>query len=340
MIWISATFLCALSMQTMEHDCAQLVKYKQCQTSKLFLLPDELLIHIFTYCSIQDKKAVYALKKSIQNFMQLSTLCKKFNQLLKPELAGQLCQQYPSWIKDHILQDLIYAEFWNPPRRLHKPISILTLAGAYINDYYLLQMAALWNDAQLAEKLFHRGADPNIEPIVNIEPPVFFYVKTKKLAKMFIENNANIHATEYYTCINVLWYTTKNKYPYELMQFYLQKGVNPYNLHAREDSCLLHELAQIRSSDKMNVDNFLNKAKLLLNAIPNLINTLSKDKLTPLDVAKKTLKQMQKYSDNHNALKKLIIMYKQHGGLTAFKLTKKEASLPKQKTEPQSCTIS
>ncbi len=65
--------------------------------------------------------------------MSLSTLCKKFNNVLAPEVIGSLCRTYTFKIKNETLQNLITTIKNSNYETRRIPILLLIYAGADVN---------------------------------------------------------------------------------------------------------------------------------------------------------------------------------------------------------------
>ena len=107
------------------------------QNNALFLLPKEILDHIFSYCHIQGalspESQVKSLEKSIETFLHLSATCKNFNKLLTLEIIGSLCKNYALDDKNEALENLLRS-MNNPNYRTKRlPGLILAYAGADLN---------------------------------------------------------------------------------------------------------------------------------------------------------------------------------------------------------------
>ena len=301
-------------------DRANVTKKKNSNIcSNIHLAPDEISDLIFTHYNNQDNNNEIPLKQCIKNLVQLRSTCKKFNRFLSFEYIGNLCTNYSLHKKNNLLQEIINPEQYSIFQNRF-PILILICAGADSNfgpctpHRCLLEKSVLENDVQMVTTLFKHGADPNKEGLLR---PIFFYAKNVEMAKIFIDNKVNIHAKGISNIPSVLWHIIDKGYPSELMNFYLTHNVDTTVLNLHECS-LLHKIANPFSANPsyvMNTDNFLNQAKLLLNAMPEMVNQLNFKKRTPLDVALKN-SEKRKLS----VLQTLIKLFKEHGCLTMKEL--------------------
>jgi len=283
----------------------------------------DMLSNVFSYCLIQDKNQLKSFEESIKSFMNLRTVCKNFKESLTYKAIGELCETYAQQDKNILLKKVYRI------KRMQPYTSLLIHAGAdiAIENNYLLKKAVLENNAQFVSTLLEQHAYPYTQ--INKAGPIFSHARTKKIAKIFINNNVNINTTwkSHGSTSNVLWHIITDewfKYPSDIMAFYIEQGVDA-KLCNKNDYCLLHEFAA--SDYRRNTDDFLEKGKLLLKAIPEMINTLSKNGDTPVDIAQnvlKTLKKQSRFEKQCDALKQLIALYKEHGGISAQELKQKE----------------
>lgn len=282
------------------------------------------------------------LNDAIQGAMVLRITCKELNKILTCEKITEMCNQYDQTEKNIFLEDLKnIVKSMHPHNYTTKRIPALILLHAnakttftktnYCEDE-LLQNAVLNDDEQTIQILLENGANPNAKSYLG---QLFCYAGTVKIAEIFFNHGANIHATissikpEYFSYYpNVLWEILQKKYPSELMAFYLACGVDakkrfgPVDEGFKGGNCLLHELANPISLHIDNIDDFLRKGQLLLATIPEMINTLNQDGQTPTDIAQESFENAGTYMYNGtpHAFESLIILFKEHGGLPAYKL--------------------
>ena len=335
--WLSAILLSTLSVQGMESN-SSLIKWTGNQLSHLWTsntelaaqaeqynanncaltsLPNEILTYVFSYYFDKNENQVISLKNSIKEFMQLSTSCKKFNTLLSYDKIGTLCKNYTKHDKNWALGDRRYNNFL--------PRLILVCAGA--DATMEIRMAAMNNDEQRLATLLKHGTNINTRdtysPLQN--------AKTAKIAQMLIDHNFDL-AQRDQDGNNMLWHTIENDgHPVELTEFYLQHDVNPRQLDRYYGNCLLHALAKHHQYRRIDVDGALDKGKLLLDVIPDMINALNKRGETPLDIA-------LRYNEEA-----IFELFRDNGGLTAQELKQKAASIKQKRNDDESrsdCIIS
>jgi len=171
--------------------------------------------------------------------------------------------------------------------KLESSTLILLFAGAnttYPNVPLLLKNALINKNILLTGHLLKNGVDPDQCEIL----PLLFYAKTKKYAQLLKEFGADIHIKQPILETNVLWELIENKNPSEeknlkLFQFYLNEKVDPKLIRPIDNNSLFHHFAS-KAALSYNNENFLKLGKMLLSAIPAMINTLNKYGKTPLDI--------------------------------------------------------
>jgi len=278
------------------------------------------------------------LDESIKFCIQLSTLCKKLHTLLTPESIGNLFKYYDQNYKNKALQLVMNGCMYGFVYASSQRLVILALIYVGANREYgrLLEKAVILNDLQCAEILFKHKVDPMIK-IENwgllyskascdirtsiTEKPIFIGVKTREMAQLFIDNGADIHQMG--NGINILWHILDNDYSVDLMQFYLTCGVDAKKTNWLTGHCLLHAFAATKYSGGMKkLDNFLQKAKLLLETIPDKVNLFNHHSETPTDIAEHSLISAKKCKDRAASLafKALIILFEEYKGFTRQEL--------------------
>lgn len=307
--------------ECMKKAARQAKKYNQ--LNQLVVLPENILKSIFARCIMQGMDQVKTLKKNIKYFLALKTTCKDFNQLLTFEVIGNLCKSYAQKYKNRVLKRLMENMNDYNFEAKRSPALILVCAGANANpEFYgdpLLKTAAYQKDTQLAATLLTHHANPNMN-IIGCGP-VIFCVKTVKIAQLFIDNKVNLHAIDNDSGKNVLWKVLQDEYSYKLTALYLENNVDATTLKS-DNSCILHAFASQSLSHygERNIKKFLKKGQLLLDAMPNeMVNTLNKNKQTPIDVALESWEEVYDYR-GPEALEKLIALFKKYGGKTAQEL--------------------
>ncbi len=222
------------------------------------------------------------LTNAIKDFMSLSIICKHLHALLTFEEAGKFFKNYRQSVKDFTLQHVMQTKNHSVMRL---PILLLICAGADCTteayfSHPLLLTAVEHNDIQMVTMCFKHNGDPNIKVkragTKLTGTPILFYVKTKELAQLFIDNGADTH--------NVLRYIIdKDEYSTDLIELYLKYGIAE-QLNPDDGSCILHCFCD-RFTTNMNFGDYMRRGELLLNAIPHMINACNNRRQTPLDVA-------------------------------------------------------
>lgn len=280
------------------------------QHNPLFLLLNDLLCHIFSYCSTHEENEIQSLEKSIKALMRLSTTCKNFTTF---KTIGNACRYYAQDVKNHALSNLGHNMNHITYARKRIPALALICAGANTESQvwkgYLLTQAVKYNDIPIATELFKHHANPNV---LEDFRPLFFDLTSVPMAKLFIDSGVDLNATSTHSSVNILWLMIRfHFYSAELLELYLQHGANPKNLNPLDNSCLLHNLGN--TDCIQDVDNFLKKAQLLLDAIPDMIDALDKNKQTPLDIAQASLDDSRLHGTpaTVSALEQLIALFKE-----------------------------
>ena len=294
------------------------------QHDGLTALHNDIFNYMLPYCHTNNNAEAEALEESIKTFMRLRIVCKKFNTLLTFETIGTLCHNYAPHIKSQTFRKLIKPTYDPHDKIKHLPALIVLCAGTDINTEIelndLLFEAVRSNDIQVTTALFKYHAHPHIQ---NESGPIFFHAKTVEMAQLFIANKVNVHMVSSWPKTNIFWEIIKNEYPSELMALYLAHNVDAKKLRPSDNACLLHRLASL----PVNMDdNFFEKAQLLLNAAPDMINTINNKNKTPLDIAQEELEKAKK-DGSSETIEKLIALFKEYSGKTTQELTQQTASL-------------
>lgn len=286
------------------------------------------------------KKQIKSLlpQNTIEVALRLSITCKHLRELLTAKKIPQICSYYDPIMQNAILRDIIKSMHVRNYKTKRLPALIAIDAGAknsrvktnYCEDVWL-ENAVLNHDMYMVQKLLENGANPNAKSNLG---QLFCYAGTVKVAEIFFKHGAEIDAAissqvpeygPYYP--NVLWEVVHNKYPAELMEFYLARDVNPRtrfnpsNKEFTDGNCLFHELANPACLRIDDIDNFLRKAHLLLDVIPDMINTVNHDEQTPADVAQRSFEAASRYMCNGTAeaFEDLIMLFKAYDGKTTDK---------------------
>ena len=273
---------------------------------------------LFFYCFAQNIDQVCTLKESVKAFMRLSAVCKNF---LTPERCGNFCKNY-AWHEKHKILFNLYRGMDDMDELTYQsvriPALILIYAGAdantMIGQSYLLTQAAFLGDVSMTEVLLKHDAHPDSGERAY---PIFFFIRNIEILKLFSNYNANLKRTPQKVPTNVLWEVIRPFYPSELIKFYLAQGINPEQRHPLDNSCLLHALAN--SDEVDDTKNFMEKANLLVNALPiDLINSRDKRGQTPIDLAQASLES----STVPEAFRQLIALLSTCGDLSAKEIAR------------------
>lgn len=326
--------------QRKEQDCVHSVQAEEYnQNNLLFHLPKDVSDQIFSYCLV-PKDQWAALEDNIKNFMRLRLICKNFNRCLTDETIGNFCKSYLPRIKDCLLWRLSMDDTYNcscvTGEKGNCPALILISAGAIIFDTTdQLYDAVIHKNVLRVAALLKHYTNPNLK---YYGAPIFFFAKTVEVAQLFIDNGADIHAVDDYGA-NVLWtIALDRKYSSQLMELYLKHGVDAKKL--QYNACLLHELTSSHHFRTIEqVEDFLQKGKLLLGVMADMVNTLDDCLKTVIDRAQKSSQECPEF----NAYEKLIALFREFGGKSACELqqplcTPKKPSKSKRKLE--NCIIS
>ena len=319
-ILISTLVLTSTYLQSMESPAlAQQYNATECALTSV---PDDVLMHIFSFCHSYESDSTTNLENSIKFFMNASIICHRFNEILTSEVIGNFCKIHEELAKNRILVTLMSSNLQS------RPATILVYAGANPNqEQYstcILEKATIKNDQYLVTALLKHNADLHINK--HYRPyPAFFLARTIDMAQIFIDKGVDIHETDSFG-FNILWRTTRNDYPPDMLKLYLEHGVKTNIIVGSRDfyGCLLHKLAnKFYPYEKNRIDEFLVKFRLLLGAAPRLVNTLNLKKQTPLDCIQEIL---HSYCEARQELEASI---RALGGLTAQELKGKKLMLCK-----------
>jgi ankyrin repeat protein len=269
----------AYGMELIDHATENTEQYSSCSLIQLF---DENLIEIFSYCHAHDIDPYETLKNSIKNFTKIRIVCKRFSDLLTIQVMGSFCKHYTDIDKKYTVSDITKALV--DLDNMHcVPLPLLILAYAQADIRELFEQAVEKNNIPFVTELLKHHVDPNA---IKGGFPIFFNAKSVAMAHLLINYGARIQET--FFGYNVLcWIVNVDEYPSELVQLYLARNVDAKILDPEDNSCLLHELARQPFNHPSNstIVHFFKKAELLLNAIPDMIDTLNKYEKTPIDTA-------------------------------------------------------
>jgi hypothetical protein len=305
-------------------------------SNPLVTLPDGMLLRILPLCRDLNKTDHKTLKKHCKSLFALHSTCKRFNSLLTFKEMGNACKDYAAITTLNQMNSEIYDMNYRT-MRLIAMILINTNIDTNtenVNPAHkrLLDQAIRHNDIKFTKTLLAHGANPNKEYIAN---PIFFNVKTIEVAQLLIDNGLDVHASNTLNP-NVLWHITSyDEYPSALLTFYLTHKVDAKKIKA-SGSCLFHRICYNYSINPIDFDNFSEKIIILLNTIPEMINTKNNKGKTPLDYAQTQLSFTKKYFPSYiSSAKKIIAMLKKYGFKTAQKLKEEN----EQKITHRDCII-
>lgn len=304
-----------LSMIPIAFDCDVMVQILLC------CYPNNTA-HI-TNIKKRIKAKCFLIENIIKNAMQLRSTCKDLNKLITLQRIGNMCSHYDPLYKDKVLFDIAKSMHAHNYETKRVPALILIYADAnpLIQaegcDDILLQNAVLHDDEQMIKVLFKNKANANARCHGE---PLFYHVKTVKIAQIFVTRNCEIHTQYNEFCPNVLWRVLHKNYPSELLSFYLMYEIDAKTTldcskeEMQGGNCLLHELANPTSLYIHDVQNFLRKGHILLAIIPKMINKKNNDGKTPTDLAHESFKAAKTHG-KPKAFKRLIALFKEHGGI-------------------------
>jgi len=179
---VSVILVNTLSVQGMKRS---LSKYKQSKQLALkakeydnsYLLnslPNEIVINIFFQTLVADEEQTNSFENNIKKFVQLNSVCKKFNSaltfnnVLTVETISDFCKNCDQYEKDQVLRNLI-EPICSVNYHAHRlPILLLLYAGADVKTKRssdpLLSKVVRYNDVQMAKVLFKLHAESNVAP--------------------------------------------------------------------------------------------------------------------------------------------------------------------------------
>ncbi len=307
---------------------------------------------VFMYCHEQEDDSVKLIENNVKKFLRLSATCKRFKKRLTFETIGSYCRDYPSVDKNKILKNLANSLSYNNYHIKRLPILLFLCAhtdAICLKDKqfgnFISSQGVFYDDVSLVETFFKHGVAPHV---IGSRHPIIFYVTSKDMAQLFIDNGVNIHAIEghyslcrsdskgnFCTCTkhekledsspNVLWRVLDSCSSADLLALYLKHNVDARLLDT-QNNCILHKLVCVnRQLCNSRLDDFLDKSELLLGVIPDMVNTLNKINDTPLDML---MNRLSFYSDKSECAKRpfrtAIELFRKYGGKMAKELIKKE----------------
>jgi hypothetical protein len=295
-------------------------------------LPIEIVKDIFCLSHDNSNKKSSPLK-TLKTVMSLDVVCKKFRQALDLLTIKAIFQHYDKEQKDQLLnyviainQKTIISSIDYPLYQSNRKIIWgLINSEASLEKNILIRSALEYDDKKLIQFLFDKNQIHQSTHDWN-DTPIFFYAQTIEMIQLCQDNNIKLlldtsgkfYLSRNHDVPNILWAAISNhKTPSKMVEFYLNKNVS---LQPRFDGCtLLHELARC-CSPNTNIDNMLNKGKLLLAKEPLLINCLNKELKSPLDCAKQSLNRRFALFDDTTPAQELIRFLKENNGKTSKKL--------------------
>lgn len=275
-----------------------------------------------SYSSVAlSNKEELSLLDVIKSFIQLSATCKEYNKRLTCVTIGDYCKNYSQYVKNRTLNDLVKDMCPNLDYT-HKRLTVLTLVCAGANQiwgYRLILQAVQKSDTYLVNVIlqYNENVDVNIEISLSNPCSMLFAVKNVEIAQQLITRGANVHEVHPDKNTNILWSILGNEYPTNLMEFYLTQNVDATSPNPlRKKETLLHRFAATSYSGGIsNLDNFMQKAKLLFSIIPDKINALDERRRSPRDIVEISLKTAKNHKNKVAtvAFKALILLFQEHG---------------------------
>jgi hypothetical protein len=299
--FIRYLFVCCFLINTVSMQCMlKCVNY-------FISLPTDIVKIIFSYSNKHTADEKKAIVKTIKNVMALSCTCKKFRQTLDCKIVGEIFKKYSDEAKKYLLKKIVFrVKGYHGYRSLESDVHMQAIdylarrylflgfinAGAPVPEK-LIDTALYYDDIELisllCEKKINLCAFRH-----NIDEPLFFNLQTKRMAKLCEKNNIDLHMTSI-SCPNILWKVVSNsKISSNVLEHLLARNIAILPRIGNGNS-LLHKLVISCTYSIKDINDHINKGKLLLKKQPDLINTLNNDKETPLDVAKGILKILKSY---------------------------------------------
>jgi hypothetical protein len=239
------------------------------------------------------------IEKSIKNSLNLSATCTQLNDLA---YFGKLLRAYPIEERNAAMKKWQFktnhTNYWN----FRRAFSLLIHTQAQCNHITSsLQTTAFYNDLEMANLLFHYGANANEQAAM---APVFWSIKTPEMAQLFIDNGVDLHQSVHALgCPNVLWRLRSTEH-IKLLEFYIAKGVSPRLLDS-ENHSILHDAVLSYTTNKKAL-------KFFLTILSDMINHLDRSGKTALDYA---------YEKGWLDGKKFIELFEKYGAKRSAELT-------------------
>lgn len=335
-LYILAMCFSGTCTQGMQLTSQQLASQAEEHSNNQFImsLPDEMLMHVFSYCGINDVKKEQIFTELVGQCIALKNLCKRFSSILTIKVIGQLHKRYAIESKNRALESItknISSTNYQANR-----VGVLTLlysganpnTGAHMNysrhiqtrysDFSLLHKVLIERDVDLLSLLLYFNANPN-----QIHPnkgPLFFFAPTVNIVDLFVNKGADLNSKDK-NGNNVLWYV--HRLSRELIEFYIEHKVDMRYINPSDNTSLLHALANPSVKYINNSNGFFEKGVLLVEKIPDMLNVIDKSGKTPIDLMQEKIKREFYNNSMYYAkpFKQLITLYIGYGGKTAQELT-------------------
>jgi hypothetical protein len=289
----------------------------------LIACPDEISEKIFSYVVDINQP----MEKNIKDILAISATCRYFDNSL--EWFGGLLKSYSAEVKNKMLQRTVYNNpiFW---RRGNLLMACSGLADGQHSEN-LFMNAVERNDIYMAELLLKNGISSNTIIYPDSRTPVFFKIKDPHMATLFACYNPDFNCPSK-SYPNVLWYCFVYNYRYDnfdkIIQFYLQKGVDPVVLKMRTGQCLLHHIVENFKNDRHESikKSYIDAICHVLEATKEHINTIDNKGNTPLDILmKKLIEAEQKpFYGEHNTFAREVFdmssLFRLYGAKTTQEL--------------------
>lgn len=336
-LWVLVSFFITTYTQSMVSPYQQSTIDAQLHNHNQLImdLPNEIWVHIFSYCRAEVIEGKQLLHTFFKHCAIFKNICKCFNDMITINVIAELCKGHTPENKDKVLQQ-ITRELTRANYCMNRPVVLALLyAGAspnignytkynvHLNDvtyanFSLLHKVLIQNDNDLCIKLISDfNADPN-----QLHPnkcPLFFLVNNTVLADLFFKKGVDINAKDK-DGNNVFWYL--HQLSLELIQFYINHGVDTRYINPVDGGCILHVLANPTFKNIYNSNDFYKKGVLLIKTIPDMINMLNKKGKTPIDLMEEKIKrEFYKHSTFYaKQFKELIATYRDCNGKTGQEL--------------------
>jgi hypothetical protein len=343
-IFFSASILVPMDLDLATTKDPEVVKKAQQHNRRIPLItcPPKISEKIFSY--VVD--ANQPMGRSIKNILAISATCRHFDDSL--EWFGTFLKPYSNDDKNKVLARISHRLF--VPHRYYgyedkKKIEIkkddrnswrrstLLIVSSGIADTQqskeVLDDALAKNDTRLAGLLLKNGMSPYVISRSIPHIPVFFDIKQLDMAAVFAHHKVDFNqGSKYYP--NVLWYCFIHKHYSdnfsELIQFYLNQGVNPALL-LENGQCLLHCIANQFSLFNYEVRKspYVNGVFHVLVAMKHQINTIDSEGNTPFDIlCKKVNKEGENFPAYIEEMLPIVKQFRLAGAKKAQELKEKE----------------